>query len=165
MKLLLRILTVNDVTQSYVDWFKTSDVTRFSDNQYRKFNLETQKKYVMDCILNNNLDLYGIFENKNHIGNILIEGLNSPHKCAEISYVIGNMDYWNKGVGFFAISKIINISRTKYKLNKLYAGVAEHNIGSIKILEKNDFKLEGKRSEHLFYNGKFHNQLDYGLKL
>jgi [ribosomal protein S5]-alanine N-acetyltransferase len=165
MKLLLRILTVDDVTQSYVDWFKIPDVSRFSDNQYHTFNLETQKKYVMDCMLNNNVDLYGIFDDKNHIGNILIKGLNSPHKCAEISYVIGNKDYWNKGVGYFAISKIINISRTKYKLNKLFAGVAEHNIGSIKILEKNDFKLEGKRLEHLFYNGKFHNQLDYGLKL
>lgn len=43
MKLLLRILTVNDVTQSYVDWFKISDVTRFSDNQYHTFSLETQK--------------------------------------------------------------------------------------------------------------------------
>ena len=110
MKLLLRILTVDDVAQSYVDWFKIPDVTRFSDNQYHTFNLETQKKYVMDCILNNNVDLYGIFEDKNHIGNILIKGLNSPHKCAEISYVIGNKDYWNKGVGYFAISKIINIS-------------------------------------------------------
>ena len=54
MKLLLRILTVDDVTQLYVDWFKIPDVTRFSDNQYHTFNLETQKKYVMDCILNNN---------------------------------------------------------------------------------------------------------------
>jgi ribosomal-protein-alanine N-acetyltransferase len=165
MKLLLRILTVNDVTQSYVDWFKISDVTRFSDNQYYTFSLETQKEYVLSCTQNKNVDLYGIFEEKKHIGNILIKNLNSPHKCAEITYVIGNIDYWNKGVAFFAVSKIIDISRTKYRLNKLLAGVAEQNIRSVKVLEKNGFKLVGKRLEHLFYGGKFHNQLDYELKL
>ena len=53
----------------------------------------------------------------------------------------------------------------KYKLNKLFAGVADKNLGSKKVLEKNNFKLEGIRKKHLFINNKFYNQLDYGLLL
>lgn len=41
----------------------------------------------------------------------------------------------------------------------------ENNFGSVRILEKNGFVLEGKRLNHLFYDGKFHNQLDFGLIL
>ena len=35
--------------------------------------METQLKYVEDCIKNKNIDLYGIFDSSSHIGNILID--------------------------------------------------------------------------------------------
>jgi len=165
MRFQLKILTEFDVTQLYVDWYKNPNVTRYSNNQYRSFTLEKQKEFVNACFHNKDIDLYGIFQNDQHIGNIQINGLNSIHKCSEITYVVGNTNYWGKGAGCFAISKIIDISKTKYRLNKLFAGVAEGNIGSIKVLEKNGFILEGKRLAHLFYGGEFHNQLDYGLIL
>ena len=34
-----------------------------------------------------------------------------------------------------------------------------------KILERNGFVLEARRKKHLFYNGEYHTQLDYGLIL
>ena len=91
--------------------------------------------------------------------------MSSVHKRAEITYVVGDREYWGKGVASYAISEIIKKSKTDYKLNRLYAGLAEENIGSARVLEKNGFKLEGKRLNHLFYGGVFHNQLDYGLQL
>lgn len=165
MKLDLKILTKTHVTQNYVDWYKDPKVTYFSDNQYHTFTLQRQLEYVVNCLNDENIELYGIFKKNEHIGNIVIKGLTSIHKRGEITYVVGQTKYWGKGVGNFAVSKIIEISRAKYNLNKLYAGVAENNIGSIKVLENNGFKLEGKRLAHLFYNGEFQNQLDYGLLL
>lgn len=165
MKLNLKILQESDVTQKYVDWYLNPKVTAFSDNQYYTFTLEGQKKYVKNCFDSNDIDLYGIFDDQLHIGNIVVKGLNSVHKCAEISYVVGETDYWGKGVAFYAISEIVNISKTRYRLNKLYAGLAEENTGSRKVLEKNGFVLEGTRLNHLIYNGKPQNQLDYGLLL
>ena len=111
------------------------------------------------------MDLYGIFNEKLHIGNILINGLNSFHKRAEITYMIGNTLYWGKGVGTYAVSSIINLARDKYNLKKLIASSAKENVGSCKILEKNGFILEGKRHKHLFFNNRFYDQVDYGLIL
>jgi ribosomal-protein-alanine N-acetyltransferase len=165
MKLEIKILQESDVTQSYVDWYSNEDVVRFSDNQYRSFSLEGQRSFVTKCFNDLNTDLYGIFDAKLHIGNILITGLCSYHKCAEITYVIGEPKYWGKGVGYFAVSSLINLAKKKYKLNKLFASVADENLGSIRVLEKNDFVIEGKRLNHLYYNGKFYNQLDFGLIL
>lgn len=165
MKLNLKILKVDDVSQSYVDWFSNSEVTRFSNNQFRKFTLESQINYVKDCYDDPNTDLYGIFDGDLHIGNIEINGLQTYHKCAEIKYVVGDTNYWGKGVGSFAISSLIDIARNDYQLNKLYAGTVEDNEGSVKVLKKNGFLIEGRRIKHLFYDGKFHNQLDFGLIL
>ena len=165
MKFELMLLKESDVTQSYVDWYSNPDVTSYSDNQYRVFTLDGQKNYVRSCLNNDDIDLYGIFDNGLHIGNIVISGLSSVHKRAEITYVVGDTGYWGKGVASYAISEIVKKSKSDYKLNRLYAGLAEGNIGSARVLEKNGFKLEGKRLNHLFYGGEFHNQLDYGLLL
>ena len=165
MILKLKILKESDVTQSYVDWYSNQDTTSYSDNQYRLFTLDGQKNYIRSCLNNDDIDLYGIFDNGLHIGNIVISGLSSVHKRAEITYVVGDTGYWGKGVASYAISEIVKKSKTDYKLNRLYAGLAEGNIGSAIVLEKNGFKLEGKRLNHLFYGGEFHNQLDYGLLL
>jgi len=165
MKFELMLLKESDVTQSYVDWYSNPDVTSYSDNQYRVFTLDGQKNYVRSCLNNDDIDLYGIFDKGLHIGNIVISGLSSVHKRAEITYVVGDTRYWGKGVASYAISEIVKKSKTDYKLNRLYAGLAEGNTGSARVLEKNGFKLEGKRLNHLFYGGEFHNQLDYGLLL
>ena len=69
------------------------------------------------------------------------------------------------GVASFAISKMIEIGKLKYNLNKLYAGLASGNIGSKRALEANGFVLEGIRKRHLLYCGEFFDQLDYGLLL
>ena len=165
MKFELMLLKESDVTQSYVDWYSNPDITSYSDNQYRVFTLDGQKNYVRSCLNNDDIDLYGIFDNGLHIGNIAISDLSSVHKRAEITYVVGDTGYWGKGVASYAISEIVKKSKTDYKINRLYAGLAEGNIGSARVLEKNGFKLEGKRLNHLFYGGEFHNQLDYGLLL
>ena len=50
MKLKLQILQENDVNQSYLDWYQNEKVVRYSDNQYRSFSIEEQKRYVKNCL-------------------------------------------------------------------------------------------------------------------
>ena len=118
MKLKLQILYEKDVNQSYLDWYQDKEVVSYSDNQYRSFSIEEQKRYVKNCLVSKDIDLFCIFDEDIHIGNILINRLNSVHKWAEITYVVGNKDYWGKGVGFFAVSEIIIKAKNVYKLNK-----------------------------------------------
>ena len=161
----IRILKPNDVSENYVDWFSNKEIVKYSDNQYRLFSFEGQKLYVENCLKNKEIRLFGIFVEEIHIGNIMLKGIGSMHKRAEITYVIGDQKYWGKGITTNAISNIIEISKKEYNLHKLYAGIAEKNIGSKKVLEKNGFNLEGIRKNHLYYNNVFQDQFDYGLLL
>ena len=165
MNLKISILQLEQVTQKYVDWYSDFEVVKFSDNQHRKFSLEGQLNYVASCLKSQSLDLYGIFDEDLHIGNIALSGIKSVHRVAEITYVVGERSYWGKGVATFAFQEIIKLAKDKYKLHKLIVGTSEQNISSQRVLEKNNFVLEGKRIDHLYFNGVFHNQLDYGLIL
>jgi RimJ/RimL family protein N-acetyltransferase len=165
MRLRVDILQVDQVTESYVNWFSNKEVVQYSVNQYKKFSFEGQCSYVESCLKNNDLDLYGIFDDTLHIGNIAINTLTNIHRRAELTYVVGDTRYWGKGVASFAVSKIVKFGKSKYKLNKLYASLASANFRSKRVLEKNGFVLEGIRKKHLFYNKEFFDQLDYGLIL
>ena len=161
----IRVLKPNEVTENYVKWFLDKNVTKYSENQYREFSFETQVTYVDNCLKNENISLYGIFENKRHIGNVTLDNINFIHKRAELTYIIGERDFWGKGIAKRAITEIIKIARQEFKLNKLYAGTASNNIASKKVLEFNGFILEGVRKKHLYLNNKYEDQLDYGLIL
>lgn len=161
----LKILEESDITSQYLGWFLDNEVIAFSDNQYRIFTFKDQLAYIKESYESKNKDLYGIFTTGKHIGNIVIDGLLSRHVNAEISYMIGDKEYWGKGLASHAIAEIIILAKENYKLNKLYAGCANENYGSRKALEKNNFKIEGIRKQHLYYNNSWYDQVDYGLIL
>ena len=148
----IKFLKVEDLTKKTLDWYKNKKVLEFSDNQYKSFSFQSQKEYIIECTNNADLDLYGIFHNNRHIGNITISGFLSFHKRAELSFLIGDVNYWGKGAARYAVGLLCELGKPKYKLNKLYAGHADQNIGCKKVLEYNGFKLEGIRKKHLFYN-------------
>ena len=79
--------------------------------------------------------------------------------------MIGNQNYWNKGVASYSISEMIVLANSKYNLKKLVAGTAIDNIGSIKVLKKNGFLQEGIKKNHLLYNNQWYDQIDFGLLL
>ena len=161
----LRSLEIDHVTQKYVSWFANEEVTKFSNNQYLKFTLQSQRDYVYECIHDEKKVLYGLFLEDEHIGNIILKDICSFHKRAEIGYVIGEKKYWGKGFAKEAVRLIIYKAKNEFRLNKIYATTVKENIGSIKVLEKNSFKLEGRKINHLYYNQRFYDQLDYGLIL
>ena len=136
----IEILKEEDVTSKYLDWYKSKEVIRFSDNQYRNFSLDSQI-------------------------NFCISGLKSFHSRAEISYVIGDTTYWGKGIASKAVNLMIKVGIEKYSLNKLFAGTSSKNKASQKVLLNSGFELEGIRKDHLFYNNQWQDQYDYGLLL
>ena len=165
MHITLKVLKPENLTERCLNWYSDPNIVRFSDNQYRRFSMDSQYEYVANCLRDSTMDLYGIFHNDLHLGNLSITDLESIHSRAEINYLIGERSYWGKGVAPFAISKIVELAKHKYELNKLFAGAAEENYGSRKALENNGFNLEGRRIKHLLYGGRYHNQIDYGLIL
>lgn len=163
-KFSMRPLNESDVTSCYVDWFKKTEISRYSDNQYRDFTIEGQLAYVQAMNESENSELYGIFDNELHIGNVVLSSINYIHRRAEVSYLVGIEEYWGRGVASYAVASAVELAKSK-QLHKVYAGCASENLGSKRVLEKNKFELEGIRLDHLYYNGKWFDQLDFGLIL
>lgn len=146
----------SDISKKYQNWMNDLKVTDFTEQKYKKHSLKDIRKFVNEKNKSKNEFLYGIFVKKIisiHIGNIKLGPINWRHKSADISYFLGEKDCWGKGYITKAIKEIIKIAKKK-KIKKLKAGTNEKNIGSIKVLIKNGFKLEGKLKSEILYKGR-----------
>jgi RimJ/RimL family protein N-acetyltransferase len=163
MNVSIRILEPEDVTIQYVEWFSDPEVTQHSENRFMKFTLESQKQYVRDMLESDHRYLYGIFDDQGlHIGNVTIGPIDFNHMNAEISYIVGERTMWGKGIATYAVREIANKAFGEFGLHKIYAGVYSTNLGSIKVLERAEFTLEGVRKDHFISAGTRADLLEYG---
>ncbi|MBT8181980.1 MAG: GNAT family N-acetyltransferase [Eudoraea sp.] len=81
-------------------------------------------------------------------------------KSAEIGYWIGE-PFWGKGITANAIKLITNYGFEDLKLIRIYAGVFEYNIASMKALENSGYKKEGVFKKAIYKNDKVFDEHRY----
>ncbi len=146
----LKILKASDYSDNYLSWMNDKDVVKYSENRFKSFSKKGQINYINSFIDNKKNFLYGIFFKKKHIGNIVLGPI--KNKTSEITYMIGDKNYWGMGIGSFVIHLIINKAKHEHKLSKLSAGCASKNFASARILLKNNFKLDKIVKNHFSFD-------------
>ena len=77
-------LDISNVTKEYVSWLNDKEVIKYSQVQYKKISINSQKKYLNKVKNDQSSKIFGIFFESEHIGNILIKNINQINKNAEI---------------------------------------------------------------------------------
>ena len=112
----LRELTQNLVSDRYVDWMNSYEVTKLTEQRFSKHTKKNVINFVNKKKKSKKEYLFGIFYLKNkaiHIGNIKLGPINDYHKFAEISYLIGDLKFQNKGLATKAIEQILILAKKK----------------------------------------------------
>tara|TARA_Y100000591_G_C21728293_1_gene642595 strand:- start:107 stop:625 length:519 start_codon:yes stop_codon:yes gene_type:complete len=161
----LKELNSQLVSDRYVEWMNDFQITKLTEQRFFKHTKKTIIEFVNEKKYSKNEYLFGIFyvnEKKTHIGNIKLGPINYHHKFAEISYLIGDLRFQNKGLATKAIEQVLVLAKKKYKLKKIIASLYSNNIASKRVLEKNKFKLEGIIKKKFVFKKKRLDQLIFG---
>jgi|SRR5678809_387253 RimJ/RimL family protein N-acetyltransferase len=78
-------------------------------------------------------------------------------KTAEIGYWIGE-PFWNKGIATVAVKLITEYGFDQLDYLRIHTGVFEYNTGSIKVLEKNGYKMDGVFEKAIVKNSRIWNE-------
>ena len=154
-KINLRRLQPNDVTHEYVDWMNDSEINKYLESRHVVHSLDSIKAFVEAMSYDKSNFLFGIFCNKTslHIGNIKLGPIDYRYLRAEIGLIVGNKNYWGKGIATEAILTVCKFAAEKLKLRKVEAGCYSSNFGSKKAFEKAGFEVEGLLRGHFYCNG------------
>jgi len=160
----LRPLRTTDVNQNYLNWFNDPLVTKFLEIRGKDLSKKIVDKYIQEGRKSKTYYMYAICfsENKKHIGNLKIGPINKKHNFSDLVTVIGDREYWGKGLAVEAIKLGIEMAFKKYKIRKLSAGIYSGNKSSIKAYKKAGFVIEGKIKDQFIEDGKFHDKVIVG---
>lgn len=138
----LKNLGLEYCQQYYVDWLNDTSINSYIEPRLYHQTLEGVTKYVKDLHESSDGYIFGIFCEDKHIGNIQLSAIHPIYKCAKIGYVIGDKNYWGRGIATEAISLIKHFGFDILNLHRLEALVFEEHIASQKALGKNGFVKE-----------------------
>lgn len=84
-------------------------------------------------------------------------------KNAELGYWLGE-PFWGQKIISNAIKQVVDFGFSTYDIDRIFARPFGTNTASQKVLEKNNFKLEGRFEKVLFKNGVYLDELVYAIR-
>lgn len=161
----LRDLRMKDVSGPYSWWLNDSDVCRF--NQHARFPISKKelKDYVRSSKHESSRIVFAIDERKTHqhIGNVSLQNMNFIERSAELAIIIGEKDFWGKGIGFEAWTLAMQYGFEVLNLHRIYCGIVDQNTGMVKIAKKSGMKQEGLQREAFYKHGQYYNVVTFGI--
>jgi RimJ/RimL family protein N-acetyltransferase len=161
----LKQLSKIDVTQSYINWLNDYEVVKFTEQRHLKHSNVSVCQFVEQKKSSKENYLFGIYYDKKHIGNVKLGPISFSNKRSEISYIIGEKQYWGRGLATQTINFLSQIAKDKLNIVKLLAGTYDCNLASINVLKKNGFKLEGRITKSVYFEKKQIDNLIFGKVL
>lgn len=156
-RIYLRLLAPDDVSSEYVAWMNNDEITQYLESRWSVHTLESIQAFVQAMCESPNDYLFGMFlkDTHQHIGNIKIGNINPHHHYGDVGLIVGDKASWGKGIAAEAISLVTQYGFEELNLNKLTAGMYEHNMGSYKAFMKAGYKEVGRYEKHFFYQGRY----------
>lgn len=141
-KIYLKTLTEKNATEEYCRWLNDPEVNKYLET--RRATISELKKYIEEKNRNPNCLFLGIFYKKNnkHIGNIKLEPIDVRNHRATLGILIGDKNYWGKGIGTEAIKLLIDYAFNKLNLKEINLGVISDNKRAIRVFKKIGFQID-----------------------
>lgn len=153
----LRGIQPEDATDDYLSWLNHPDIMQGLVSGTRPTTRRELLDYIETTVDNPNSVMFAICdrENDRHIGNIKIDSFDWISRVGEMGILIGNRDYWGKGIGQEACTLLLTYAFETLNLRKVELCVFSNNPGARRLYEKIGFQLEGTLREHVFRNGEY----------
>ena len=160
----IRPLLEKDISDEYLSWFDDDDVTRFlevnKDNSIT--SIEDLIYYVRSFEYKKDY-LFGIFHNKNHIGNLTINTIDINRGIFDMGYFIGNKNYWGERAGEAALVAGLRFAFEELKLRKIFGGIYSTNLSARFLSKKIGFIEEARLKEKGYVDGKLDDAIIYTM--
>lgn len=79
------------------------------------------------------------------IGIVALSNVDQAFKTANLWYVLGDKGYAGRGCTTRAVSQILNLAFHDLRLEAVSAWAVETNIASVRVLERNHFRMIGRQ--------------------
>ena len=158
-RLFLKPLNKNYLSKEYVVWLNDPEVNKYmssgGDYTIQKLSeylddVEKNPKYFWAIILK---------ESNRHIGNIKIDPINYKEQHGVYGIMIGDKNYWGKGIAREASLRVIDFCFNKLNLKRISLLFSRSNKSALKLYEKIGFSQEVNFNEDNNFEKEFYDNI------
>lgn len=144
-RIYLRPLSTEDVNERYLGWLRDGQVKAYLEVDGNELQLEDIRQYILQGPESGSYYMYAICTQDDdlHIGNVKIGPIQQAHGIADLPVIIGDKEFWRKGLAEEAIRLGNQIAFERYGIRKLHGQIYRANIGSIKAYCRAGWIIEG----------------------
>ena len=166
-KVLLRPVKKSDISL-FLKWFNDQEVTQYllmylpimEAGEDRWIEELSGERAGVDVVLV--IEAIGEKENV-PIGTCGLHNIQPKDRDATFGIAIGEKDYWQKGYGTEAGEVLIKYGFEQLNLHRISSAAIEFNKRSWCLHKKLGFRQEGRLRKAMFRNGRFWDQILFGL--
>ena len=152
----LRPLVLEDVTEDYVAWMNNYEIVKYTESRFFVHTRKSIEEFVQNSNNTNTFTFAIIAKEENvHIGNIKLGNVNWIHRHGDIGLIIGRKEYHGRGIATEAINLLTDYAFKHLNLHKVWCGIYEPNIGSLRAFQKAQYEIYAKAPSHCFFEGKY----------
>ena len=155
----LSLFVESDITENYITWLNDPEVVKFSDQRFKQHSFASCYEYYKTFQNSNNLFIRILDKNSETAIGTMTVYFDFNHQLADIGILIGNKDFWGKGMGQEAWNCIMNLLLQQENIRKVTGGTLSCNYGMINIMQNTGMQDDGIRRNHALVNGKWHDIL------
>ena len=135
----IRIISKKDVSLTYLNWLNNKEIMKFTEQNKKNHTLKSTIEFVEDKLQSKFDFLFGIFLNNNHVGNVKLGPIDWNKRESQISFFLGEKEFWGKGITFKVIKKLLLFAFKTLGLIEIKAGYDKENLASAKVFKKCNF--------------------------
>lgn len=152
-RLRLRPFEVADINATYLGWLNDPEVTRFSNQRFRRHSAESSTAYLESFAgSSNNFLLIEQLEDQRPIGTATVYS-SVQHGTADIGLMLGERRCWGQGYGREAWQAVLDALLAEEGMRKVTGGTARPNRAMVRIMEQSGMELEAVRARHELIDG------------
>ncbi|MFH2055189.1 MAG: GNAT family N-acetyltransferase [bacterium] len=156
----LRDLTKSDL-ETLVRWRCDPRVNRHLSP--RLTELEEAERWLEQVKSNPSNWLFAICEGEKLIGYAGVESVHQYHRRCELAMVIGEPEYWGRGIAGEVIRAMLKYAFEELELHRVWAAVVRGNERSERLVKSAGFTYEGTMREAMMISGEFTDLLHYSI--
>lgn len=144
-RLKVRTFVQEDISDAYIGWLRDPEVTRYSNQRFRRHDDASSKSYF-DSFANshNRFLLIEKLEDESALGTLTVY-VAPPHGTADIGIMVGEKSVWGRGYGQEAWDLVVEWLMGEASIRKITAGTLALNKGMVRLLERSGMHLEATR--------------------
>lgn len=147
----LQRFSVDNITDEYISWLNNPDVVRYSNQRFHQHNQETCLAYF-NSFVNSDHIFMAIYRDLKFIGTMTAY-ISKIHQTADMGIMVGDRQYWGKGVGKDAWTTLMQGLFEQSQLRKITGGTLRCNKAMVNIMVSSGMQPDGIRIDQELVDG------------